>query len=123
MALSRQQRRALREIEEHLAAEDPALATLLRRAEGTRHERVIRGATGGSGTVAVTGDYAADLTVGTMTAAFNGPDPDIYLARLTSSGSALAIRAAVGLFRNPYWTIVAGKRSSAQAKMIGMTPA
>ena len=54
MALSRQQRRALREIEEHLAAEDPALATLLRRAEGTRHERVIRGVTGGSVTAAVT---------------------------------------------------------------------
>ena len=36
MALSRQQRRALREIEEHLAAEDPTLATLLRRAGATR---------------------------------------------------------------------------------------
>jgi Flp pilus assembly protein TadB len=54
VALSRQQRRALREIEEHLAAEDPALATLLRRAEGTGHERVIRGVTGGSVTAAVT---------------------------------------------------------------------
>ena len=54
VALSRQQRRALREIEEHLAAEDPALADLLRRAEGTRHERVIRGVTGGSVTAAVT---------------------------------------------------------------------
>jgi hypothetical protein len=48
VALSRQQRRALREIEEHLAAEDPALAGLLRAAEGTRHERVTRGVTGGS---------------------------------------------------------------------------
>ena len=54
MALSRQQRRALREIEEHLAAEDPALAGLLRRAEGTRHERVIGGVTKGSVTAAVT---------------------------------------------------------------------
>jgi len=54
VALSRQQRRALREIEEHLAAEDPALAGLLRRAEGTRHERGIRGVTGGSVTAAVT---------------------------------------------------------------------
>ena len=54
MALSRQQRRALREIEEHLAAEDPALATLLRRAEGTRQERATRGVTGGSPTAAVT---------------------------------------------------------------------
>jgi hypothetical protein len=54
VALSRQQRRALREIEEHLDAEDPALAALLRRAEGTRHERVTRGITGGSVTAAVT---------------------------------------------------------------------
>jgi Protein of unknown function (DUF3040) len=54
VALSRQQRRALREIEEHLAAEDPALAGLLRRAEGTRHERVTRGVAGGSVTAAVT---------------------------------------------------------------------
>ena len=54
MALSRQHRRALREIEEHLAAEDPALADLLRRAKGTRHERVIRGVTGRSVTAAVT---------------------------------------------------------------------
>ena len=54
MALSRQQRRALREIEEHLAAEDPALATLLRRVEGTRHEPAIRRVTGRSVTAAVT---------------------------------------------------------------------
>jgi anti-sigma factor RsiW len=54
VALSRQQRRALREIEEHLAAEDPELAGLLRRAEGTRHERVTCGVTGGSVTAAVT---------------------------------------------------------------------
>ena len=54
MALSRQQGRALREIEEHLDAEDPALATLLRRVEGTRHERAIRGVTGRSVTAAVT---------------------------------------------------------------------
>ena len=54
MALSRQQRRALREIEERLAAEDPTLATLLRREEGTGHERVIRGVTGGSPMAAVT---------------------------------------------------------------------
>jgi hypothetical protein len=43
VALSRQQRRALREIEERLAAEDLALAGLLRRAEGTRLERLMRG--------------------------------------------------------------------------------
>ena len=54
MALSRQQRRVLREIEEHLAVEDPALATLLRRAEGTEHERVVPGVTGSSLTAAVT---------------------------------------------------------------------
>jgi Protein of unknown function (DUF3040) len=40
MALSRHDRRALRDIEEHLAADDPALAGLLRRA--TRLERWIR---------------------------------------------------------------------------------
>jgi hypothetical protein len=54
VALSRQQRRALREIEEHLDAEDPALATLLRRVEGTRHKGAIRGVTGRSVTAAVT---------------------------------------------------------------------
>jgi hypothetical protein len=43
MTLSRQDRRALRDIEEHLAAEDPRLAGLLRRA--TRRERRIRGLT------------------------------------------------------------------------------
>jgi cell division septal protein FtsQ len=43
MTLSRQDRRALRDIEEHLAAEDPGLAGLLRRA--TRRERRIRGVT------------------------------------------------------------------------------
>jgi Protein of unknown function (DUF3040) len=43
MTLSRQDRRALRDIEEHLAAEDPALAGLLRRA--ARLERRIRGVT------------------------------------------------------------------------------
>ena len=36
MALSWRQRRALRDIEEHLAAEDPALAGLLRRAGASR---------------------------------------------------------------------------------------
>jgi hypothetical protein len=40
MALSRHDRRALRDIEEHLAADDPVLAGLLRRA--TRLERWIR---------------------------------------------------------------------------------
>jgi hypothetical protein len=55
VALSRQQRRALREIEDHLDAEDPTLATLLRPAEGTRrHERAIRGVTGRSVTATVT---------------------------------------------------------------------
>ena len=54
MALNRQQRCALRELEEHLDAEDPALATLLRRVEGTRHERAIRGVRGCSVTTAVT---------------------------------------------------------------------
>jgi hypothetical protein len=43
MTLDRQDRRALRDIEEHLAAEDPALAGLLRRA--TRLERWLRGVT------------------------------------------------------------------------------
>jgi hypothetical protein len=43
MTLSRQDRRALRDIEEHLAAEDPGLAGLLRWA--TRRERRIRGVT------------------------------------------------------------------------------
>jgi len=48
VTLSRQQRRALREIEEHLASDDPELAGLLRRAEGTRPERAIRGDSGRS---------------------------------------------------------------------------
>jgi hypothetical protein len=43
MRLSRQDRRALRDIEERLADEDPALAGLLRRA--TRLERRLRGVT------------------------------------------------------------------------------
>jgi hypothetical protein len=67
VALSRQQRRALREIEEHLAAEDPELAGLLRRAEGTRPERPIRGVLGGSvmtaGTVLLLGLVLIDAGV------------------------------------------------------------
>ena len=43
MTLDRQDRRALRDIEEHLAAEDPGLACLLRRT--TRLERWLRGVT------------------------------------------------------------------------------
>jgi peptidoglycan/LPS O-acetylase OafA/YrhL len=42
MALSRRERRALREIEEILSAEDPALAGLMRRSARTRRERVLR---------------------------------------------------------------------------------
>jgi hypothetical protein len=42
VALSGPERRALREIEELLAAEDPALAGLLRRGGVSRRERVTR---------------------------------------------------------------------------------
>jgi hypothetical protein len=42
VALSRQERRALREIEELLAAEDPALAVLMRRTGQPRREWVLR---------------------------------------------------------------------------------
>jgi Flp pilus assembly protein TadB len=52
MALSRQDRRALRDVEERLAADDPALAGLLRRA--SRLERQIRGVTRLVVSVAVT---------------------------------------------------------------------
>ena len=53
MALSRQERRALREIEEHLADEDPALAGLLRPAGGTPLAQPTRGAPRGGVTAAV----------------------------------------------------------------------
>jgi Flp pilus assembly protein TadB len=52
MALSRQDRRALRDIEERLAADDPTLARLLRKA--SRLERRIRGVTRWAASVAVT---------------------------------------------------------------------
>ncbi|GAA1272114.1 hypothetical protein GCM10009609_39060 [Pseudonocardia aurantiaca] len=42
MALSRRERRALREIEESLSAEDPALAVLMHTSGRTRRERVLR---------------------------------------------------------------------------------
>jgi hypothetical protein len=53
VALSRQERRALREIEEHLADEDPALAGLLRPAGGTPLAQLTRGGKRGGVTAAV----------------------------------------------------------------------
>ena len=54
MSFNRKQRRTLRDIEEHLAAEAPALAELLRATGTARLDRLVRGVRRWIVTVAVT---------------------------------------------------------------------